>query len=67
MLIIYAWSIALAVGGYAIRLVPTFVKAVVFAVLAVLSGLMAYWLGLFERARVHGDSGEGGDGRASGS
>ncbi|MDO8963382.1 MAG: MraY family glycosyltransferase [Coriobacteriia bacterium] len=55
VLIIYGWSIALAVGGYSMRLVPTFYKLVVFVVLAVLSGLMAKWLGLFEQARVHGD------------
>jgi len=46
VLIIYAWSIALAAGGYAMRLVPVLWKAIVFAVLAVLSGLMASWLGL---------------------
>jgi hypothetical protein len=33
-------------------------RVVVFVVLAVLSGLMASWLGLFERARVHGDDEE---------
>ena len=55
VLIIYAWSVALAVGGYSIRLVPTYMKVIVFVVLAVLSGLMAYWLGLFDRAHIHGD------------
>lgn len=55
VLIIYAWSIALAFGGYSIRLVPSFMKVIVFLVLAALSGVMAYWLGLFDRARVHGD------------
>lgn len=50
VLIIYVWSIALAVGGYAMRWVaPTF-KVVTFVILAGLSGLMAHWLGLFEAA-----------------
>lgn len=50
VLIIYIWSMALAVGGYAMRWVaPTF-KILTFMVLAGLSGLMAYWLGLFEAA-----------------
>lgn len=50
VLIIYVWSIALAVGGYAMRWVaPTF-KILTFVVLAGLSGLMAHWLGLFEAA-----------------
>ncbi len=52
VLIIYAWSISLAVGGYAMRFVPTLVKVGVFLVLAALSGLMAYWLGLLDAAHV---------------
>lgn len=55
VLIIYGWSVALAVGGYAMRFVPLYLKIVVFLLLGALSGLMAYWLGLFDRARVHGD------------
>lgn len=50
VLIIYVWSIALAVGGYAMRWVPVTYKIVTFLVLAGLSGLMAYWLGLLEAA-----------------
>lgn len=50
VVIIYVWSIALAVGGYAMRWAPTVYKALTFVVLAALSGLMAYWLGLFEAA-----------------
>ncbi|MDP2299550.1 MAG: MraY family glycosyltransferase [Coriobacteriia bacterium] len=50
VLIIYVWSIALAFGGYAMRWAPTVYKAATFVVLAGLSGLMAYWLGLFEAA-----------------
>jgi len=50
VLIIYVWSIALAVGGYAMRWVAPALKIVTFLVLAGLSGVMAYWLGLFEVA-----------------
>lgn len=50
VLIIYVWSAALAIGGYAMRWVPMLFKLVTFVVLALLSGLMAYWLGLFEAA-----------------
>jgi UDP-GlcNAc:undecaprenyl-phosphate GlcNAc-1-phosphate transferase len=55
VMIIYVWSAALAVGGYAMRFVPSIYKLLVFLVLAVLSGFMAKWLGLFEAARAHGD------------
>ena len=55
VLIIYAWSGALALGGYAMRSVPIVARIGVFALMAVLSGLMAAWLGLFKQARVHGD------------
>ncbi len=53
VLIIYTWSMALAVSAYAMRWVPSVVKLGVFVVLAVLSGLMAYWLGIFEAAHQH--------------
>lgn len=52
VLIIYVWSIGLALGGYAMRLAPGFIKLGVFAVLAVLSAFMANWLGLFEAAHI---------------
>lgn len=55
VLTIYAWSGALALGGYSMRMVPMMARIAVLAVLALLSGLMASWLGLFEQARVHGD------------
>ncbi|MBN1192341.1 MAG: undecaprenyl/decaprenyl-phosphate alpha-N-acetylglucosaminyl 1-phosphate transferase [Coriobacteriia bacterium] len=50
VLIIYVWSIALAVGGYAMRWAAPMFRIMTFMVLAGLSGLMAYWLGLFEVA-----------------
>jgi UDP-GlcNAc:undecaprenyl-phosphate GlcNAc-1-phosphate transferase len=53
VLIIYAWSILLAFGGYAMRWVPTVVKFGVFVVLAILTAFMAYWLGIFEAAHHH--------------
>jgi len=55
VLIIYVWSAALAVGGYAVRYAATSVKLFSFALLAVLSAFMAYWLGLFEAAHHHSD------------
>lgn len=55
VLIIYAWSIALAVGGYAMRWAPPWLRLVTFVVLAALSGVMAYWLGLFEAAHHDGE------------
>jgi UDP-GlcNAc:undecaprenyl-phosphate/decaprenyl-phosphate GlcNAc-1-phosphate transferase len=55
VLIIYAWSIGLAGGAYAMRYVPTLGKWILFATLATLSWLMARWLGLFEAAHIHGD------------
>ena len=48
VLIIYAWSAILAVGGYAIRYAPGPIKAVSFVALFAITGLMSYWLGLFE-------------------
>jgi UDP-GlcNAc:undecaprenyl-phosphate GlcNAc-1-phosphate transferase len=55
VLIIYLWSLMLAVGGYSVRYVATIYKIGVFVLLAVLSTFMASWLGLFDPARVHGD------------
>jgi hypothetical protein len=48
VLIIYAWSAALAVGGYAVRYAPTFFKWITLGVLFVITGFMAYWLGLYD-------------------
>lgn len=53
VLIIYLWSTALAVGGYAMRYAPSLFKIATFVFLAALSGFMAYWLGLFEAAHHH--------------
>ena len=55
ILIIYIWSIALAVGGYSMRWSPPGFKIATFVILAVLSGLMASWLGLFEAAHHDGE------------
>jgi UDP-GlcNAc:undecaprenyl-phosphate/decaprenyl-phosphate GlcNAc-1-phosphate transferase len=63
--IIYVWSIALAFGGYAIRYAPGPMKALTFLVLFVITGFMAYWLGLFE-AVGHGEDGEIVAGRKAG-
>ncbi len=56
VLIIYVWSIALAIGGYEMRWAPSPVKYAVLAVLAVLTAVMAYWLGLLEAAHHHGSA-----------
>ena len=48
VLIIYAWCIALAVGGYTVRWSAGPVKWVAFIALFAITGLMAYWLGLFD-------------------
>ncbi|MDZ4065108.1 MAG: MraY family glycosyltransferase [Coriobacteriia bacterium] len=53
VLIIYAWSSALALGGYALRWAPSLIKWVSFLVLASLTAFMAYWLGLYEAAHHH--------------
>jgi UDP-GlcNAc:undecaprenyl-phosphate GlcNAc-1-phosphate transferase len=46
--IIYIWSIALALGGYTVRYAPGSLKALTILILFVITGFMAYWLGLFE-------------------
>jgi UDP-GlcNAc:undecaprenyl-phosphate GlcNAc-1-phosphate transferase len=48
VLIIYAWCIALAIGGYTVRWSAGPVKWVAFISLFVVTGVMAYYLGLFE-------------------
>lgn len=56
VLIIYVWCIALAVGGYAVRQSPTGpVRWVAFILLFAISGIMAYWLGLFEAVQHAGE------------
>ncbi|MCX8006558.1 MAG: undecaprenyl/decaprenyl-phosphate alpha-N-acetylglucosaminyl 1-phosphate transferase [Coriobacteriia bacterium] len=55
--IIYVWSAALAVGGYAVRWAPSSLRLATLVVLAALSAYMAYWLGLFEVVH-HEDEGE---------
>lgn len=55
VLIIYVWSAALAVVGYAMRRAPSLITLLTFVVVTALSGLMAYWLGLFEAAHHHVD------------
>jgi UDP-GlcNAc:undecaprenyl-phosphate GlcNAc-1-phosphate transferase len=55
VLIIYVWSAMLAVGGYAMRWAPGPYRIASFALLAVLSGFMASWLGLFEAAHYRAE------------
>ncbi len=57
VLIIYAWCIALSVGGYAVRYAPGPVKLAALVALFVITAFMAYWLGLYEAAHQHADEG----------
>lgn len=57
VLIVWAWSAALAAGGYVVSGVPSGLKMATFAVLIVLSVLLAYWLGIWEVVYHH----DGGD------
>jgi len=56
VLIIYVWCIALAVGGYAVRWAAGPIKAGAVVALFAITGLMAYWLGLFDAVHVADDS-----------
>jgi UDP-GlcNAc:undecaprenyl-phosphate/decaprenyl-phosphate GlcNAc-1-phosphate transferase len=51
VLIIYAWCIALALGGYTVRWSEGPVKWIAFISLFAVTGIMAYWLGLFEAVK----------------
>lgn len=55
VIIIYLWSAGLSAGGYALLNSPPAFRYIAFLVLAVLSGFMAYWIGLFEAAHHHGE------------
>lgn len=52
VILIYVWSSALAVGGYAVRYAPVIWRFATIAVLFVVTGIMAYWLGLYEPVQV---------------
>ena len=56
VLIIYVWSAALAMGGYAVRYAPGAFRLFAFVLLLGITGFMAQWIGLFEAA--HKDSGD---------
>jgi UDP-GlcNAc:undecaprenyl-phosphate GlcNAc-1-phosphate transferase len=58
VLIIYVWCAALAVGGYTVRWVGGPFKIVAFVSLFVITGFMAYWLGLFEAVHRPEDASE---------
>jgi len=55
VLIIYAWCIALAVGGYTVRWSAGPVKWVAFISLFAVTGIMAHWLGLFQAVKPPSD------------
>lgn len=50
VLMVYAWSGLLAVGGYAIRYAPSTIRTIALVGLLVVTAALAYWLGLFESA-----------------
>ena len=52
VLIIYIWCTALAGAGYAVRWSAGPIKAVALLALFVITGFMAYWLGLFEAVHL---------------
>ncbi len=56
VLIIYVWCIALAVGGYAVRWAAGPIKASAVVALFAITGIMAYWLGLFDAVHATDDS-----------
>lgn len=58
VLIIYVWSAALSVGGYAVRYAPGSIKLAAVLVLFVITAFMAHWLGLYEAAHVHDEASE---------
>lgn len=58
VLIIYLWSAALAFGAYAVRYATGSLRFTALALLLAVSGVMAYWLGLFEAAHLHDSDGE---------
>lgn len=51
VLIIYGWSALLALGGWAVRFAGGPIKTAAFVILFLITGLMVYWLGLFEVAQ----------------
>lgn len=58
VIIIYVWSAALSLGGYAVRYAPGSIKLAALLALFVITAFMAYWLGLYEAAHVHDDVSE---------
>jgi UDP-GlcNAc:undecaprenyl-phosphate GlcNAc-1-phosphate transferase len=55
VLIIYVWSAALALGAYTVRYAPVPIRLGALLALFALTGVMAYWLGLFEAVHEHED------------
>lgn len=53
VVIIYVWSAALALGGYAVRYAPGLFKFAVVLAMFAITAFMAYWLGLYEAAHHH--------------
>jgi len=56
VLIIYLWSAALSLGGYAVRYAPGVFKLVAVLALFAVTAFMAHWLGLYEAAHQQATS-----------
>ena len=54
VMVVYSWSILLAVGAYAVRATPTTVRGLALVALLIVTALIAWMLGLFKVAD-HGD------------
>ena len=57
LLIIYAWSALLGIGGYTVRYAPVSFRLVTVGAMLVLTALISYWLGIFESAYHHSPPG----------
>lgn len=53
VVIVWIWSAALAAGGYVIANAPSSIKVAAFAVLIILSVMLANWLGIWEVVYHH--------------
>jgi UDP-GlcNAc:undecaprenyl-phosphate GlcNAc-1-phosphate transferase len=53
LLMVYAWSILLAIGGYFIQDTTPFIRLMVVVAFFIVTGILTYFLGLFEVAHHH--------------
>lgn len=53
VVIVWIWSAALALGGYAVSTLPAYLKLAAFGVLLVISIMLASWLGIWDVVYHH--------------